>query len=202
MKKLTIKLVYQDENLGEAWEKYFSNVKDVVILHEDITQIQCDAVVSPANSFGFMDGGLDYYLSERFGWDLQDRLQEKINELPMKEILVGESLIMKTNDPKVPFLISAPTMRVPMSFNIAISINAYLAMKSILLSALQHTEIETVAIPGLCTGCGRMPSDVAANQMYMAYKEIILKDSPEKNEFGDVQKYQLKINPDSMIWDF
>ena len=36
------------------------------------------AVVSPANSFGFMDGGLDYKLSERFGWALQERLQRRL----------------------------------------------------------------------------------------------------------------------------
>ena len=46
----------------------------------DITQIECDAMVSPANSFGFMDGGLDYALSERFGWDLEKRLQKIIKD--------------------------------------------------------------------------------------------------------------------------
>ena len=29
-----------------------------------------DAIVSPANSFGFMDGGIDYAYSDHFGWHM------------------------------------------------------------------------------------------------------------------------------------
>ena len=29
-----------------------------------------DAIVSPANSFGFMDGGIDMVYSKRFGWQM------------------------------------------------------------------------------------------------------------------------------------
>ncbi len=32
--------------------------------------VKCDAVVSPANSFGFMDGGIDLIYSHRFGTNL------------------------------------------------------------------------------------------------------------------------------------
>jgi len=36
-----------------------------------ILDIECDAVVSPANSFGFMDGGIDLIYSQFFGWHVQ-----------------------------------------------------------------------------------------------------------------------------------
>ena len=52
--------------------------------------------------------------SERFGWLLQKTLQQTIAARPLKELLVGEALILPTGDMEVPWLISAPTMRVPM----------------------------------------------------------------------------------------
>ncbi|KOY84856.1 Appr-1-p processing protein [bacterium 336/3] len=184
----------------EAWCEFFENEPNVLIKEGDITQIECDAVVSPANSFGFMDGGLDYALSERFGWDLEKKLQAIIKNLPEGELLVGQSLILETGDAKVPYLISAPTMRVPTNFNIDTSINAYLAMKAVLIKVKNDSKINSVAIPGLCTGVGRMQPIIAARQMYIAYKEIILEQKMDFSNFGDAQKYHWNINPQGMIW--
>ena len=44
-------LVHQQPALGEAWRHYFEQEPNVQILHADITQLACDAVVSPTNSF-------------------------------------------------------------------------------------------------------------------------------------------------------
>jgi len=112
-------------------------------------------MVSPANSFGFMDGGLDYALSERFGWQLEKKLQQRIKELPEGELLVGRAMVIETGDSDVPYLISAPTMRIPTSFNIDTSVDAYLAMKAILIKVKQHEGILSVAIPSLCTGLAK-----------------------------------------------
>jgi O-acetyl-ADP-ribose deacetylase (regulator of RNase III) len=111
--------VYRNEKLGNAWKKEFANSRNIEIFQGDITKIDCDAIVSPANSFGFMDGGLDYSISDRFGWDLQEKLQYQIKQLPEGELLVGRALVIETGDDQIPYLISAPTMRVPMSFNIS-----------------------------------------------------------------------------------
>jgi len=187
-------------DLHEAWHKFFENIENVSIQLTDICQLSCDAIVSPANSFGFMDGGLDYLLSERFGWDLEKKVQKKIQELPERELLVGQSLLIETEDQKIPYLIVAPTMRIPTNFNIDTSIHAYLAMKAILIQALKNPQILTVAIPGLCTGIGRMLPEIAANQMFMAYEEVILNKIPNFENFGEAQKYHLKLNPNCMIW--
>lgn len=63
-------------------------------------------------------------------------------------------------------------MRIPASFNIDTSVNAYLAMKAILIKALGDERISSVTIPGLCTGVGLMQPMIAARQMYQAYREI------------------------------
>ncbi|MES2776109.1 MAG: macro domain-containing protein [Bacteroidota bacterium] len=186
--------------LLDAWTEFFSEAEDVVIVEADITTIDCDAMVSPANSFGFMDGGLDHALSERFGWDLEKKLQKIIKELPEGELLVGKAMLLETGDKKVPFLISAPTMRIPTNFNIDTSVNAYLAMKAILIKAKSELQISSVAIPGLCTGVGRMQPMIAARQMFQAYKEIILGQKMDFATFGDAQKYHWNINPQGMIW--
>lgn len=189
-----------ERKLVDAWKEFFDTINNVFIIEDDITKIECDAVVSPANSFGFMDGGLDYALSERFGWDLEKRLQKQIKELPEGELLVGQAIIIETGDEVVPYLISAPTMRIPTNFNIDTSINAYLAMKAILIKTKNDNRISSVAIPGLCTGVGRMQPMIAARQMFLAYKEIILGQRMDFATFGEAQKYHWNINPQGMIW--
>lgn len=189
-----------DGELIKAWKECFINEANVEILFEDITKLNCDAIVSPANSFGFMDGGLDYQLSVRFGWDLEKELQKNIKALPEGELLIGQAIVMETNDKIIPYLISAPTMRIPTNFQISTSVNAYLAMKAILIKAVNTPEITSVAILGLCTGTGRMKQAIAAKQMFQAYKEIIVGERMDFAEFGDAQKYHWNLNPETMIW--
>ena len=143
-----------------------------------------------------MDGGLDYYLSQRFGWDLQKRLQREISSRPMKELLVGEALIIATDDPDVPWLISAPTMRVPMLLHG--SVNAYLAMKAILVAAMTHKDepaINTVAIPGLGTGTGGLGAETAAIQMFVAYLEVIYGRLPYPRSLREAIRFHKELNP-------
>ncbi|RAJ11173.1 O-acetyl-ADP-ribose deacetylase (regulator of RNase III) [Chitinophaga skermanii] len=187
-------------SLVEAWGIFFKNAPGVEILTSDITQLTVDALVSPANSFGFMDGSLDYAISERLGWDLEKKLQAKIKALPTGELLVGQAIILETGDSKIPHLISAPTMRIPTNFNINTSINAYLAMKAILIAAQNDDRIHSVAIPGLCTGVGRMDPKIAASQMFAAYEEIMLGKHLNFDNFADAQRHHRLLNPLGMIW--
>lgn len=200
---MKIKLVYRDIDLGVAWEQYFSPGPAVEIIQGDICQIPCDALVSPANSFGFMDGGLDHALSDRFGWDLQKRLQAEIARLPVGELLVGQALVVETGDPAIPWLISAPTMRVPM--RLRHSVNAYLAMKAILAAVESHKQrpaIGTIAIPGLGTGVGGLSAEIAALQMWTAYRERVLGEIGWPVDFSEAQKRHYRLNPDEInLWD-
>jgi hypothetical protein len=38
--------------LLDAWTEFFGNEENVSVVESDITKIKCDAIVSPANSFG------------------------------------------------------------------------------------------------------------------------------------------------------
>ena len=195
-------LIDKNPAIVAAWETYFKDEEHVKTLEGDLTNVSCDAIVSPANSFGFMDGGVDYAISLRLGWELQFELQKRIKALPEGELLVGKAMVLETGDELIPYLISAPTMRVPMNFNIATSINAYLAMKATLIEAIAHPGIEYVAIPGFCTGVGRMNPEIAARQMYQAFKEIVKGEKMDFEDFGASQKYHWNINPEGMIFDY
>lgn len=91
-------------------------------------------------------------------------------------------------------------MRIPTNFNIDTSINAYLAMKALLIAATRDERITSVAIPGLCTGVGRMQPIIAARQMFVAYEEIVLGKKQDFSSFGEAQKYHWNLNPQGMIW--
>lgn len=197
---MQITLIDTNAKLITAWRAFFDNAEEVRITEGDLTAMECDAIVSPANSFGFMDGGVDYAISERLGWQLEKELQQQIKALPEGELLVGRALVLPTGDAKIPYLISAPTMRIPTNFNIDTSVNAYLAMKAVLIAAKAHEQINSIAVPGMCTGVGRMQPIICARQMHIAYKEIILGQRMNHGSFGDAQKYHRDINPQGMIW--
>ncbi len=178
-----MKLVLVDTKpaLVASWRQAFAGV-DLVEVHEgSILDVLCDALVSPANSFGFMDGGLDLEISERLGWHVQARLQERIRERHHGELLVGAAELVATDDARVPWVISAPTMRVPMS--LGVTINPYLAMRAVLL-LVEHGRLDdgrpvrdavrTVACPGLGSGVGRVPSGICARQMRAAVGDVLL----------------------------
>lgn len=99
--------------LVAAWTKYFADIPQVRPSVGDIFGVQADAIISPANSFGFMDGGIDLVYSLRFGWQLQKRLQALLRSEYDGELPVGMAVLLGTDDPGLPYLISAPTMRVP-----------------------------------------------------------------------------------------
>jgi O-acetyl-ADP-ribose deacetylase (regulator of RNase III) len=186
---------YQNPELGIAWENEFEFCKDVKLVDTDLLKINCDAIVSPGNSFGFMDGGVDLAIVNQFGWKVQSELKEKISELPLKELLIGQSITIETETDKVKYVICAPTMRIPTNHNISSSINAYLAMKTALQSAFDNPNINSVAFTGLCTGTGKMLLQTSAKQMYAAYEEVILNKNREFPTFMDASKFHRYLNP-------
>jgi O-acetyl-ADP-ribose deacetylase (regulator of RNase III) len=193
-------LSYRQADLGEAWRELFDRTPEVTVTDRDIFDVGADALISPANSFGFMDGGLDYQISERLGWHIQERVQSEIRKRPLRELLVGEAIIVPTDNPRTPWLIAAPTMRVPM--RVRESLNAYLAMKAILLAALSHSDaipIRSVAIPGLGTGIGKLSTKTAASQMWQAYDEVVHGSFVYPPSFGDAQRKHRKLNPDAQL---
>jgi O-acetyl-ADP-ribose deacetylase (regulator of RNase III) len=162
----------RDAALVAAWKNEFAGASDIEVSQGDIFDLTADAIVSPANSFGFMDGGIDLVYSRRFGWGLQRELQQLIQATCGGELPVGLAVIVPTDDISIPFLISAPTMRVPM--DVSKTVNAYLAFRAAIRAALEHNRaaarpIDTILCPGLGTATGRIPPAACARQMRYAH---------------------------------
>jgi len=75
-----------------------------------------------------MDGGIDALYMDYFGAEIQLRVRRQIFDHHAGELLVGIADTVETGDTVIPFLIAAPTMRLPMS--LSDSVNAYLAARS------------------------------------------------------------------------
>jgi O-acetyl-ADP-ribose deacetylase (regulator of RNase III) len=183
----------QRTELASAWKEAFADESSVEVTTEDFRTLVCDAIVSPANSFGYMDGGLDLALSDYLGWDVQKRLQKMIQERQMGELLVGEALLVPTLRSNPRWVVSAPTMRVPM--RVKQSVNAYLAMKALLIACRDHSErIDSVAVPGLATGVGGLAPQLAAHQMHVAYREVMLGAREFPTSIGQAQQRHIRLN--------
>jgi len=163
-----------DAELISAWNSYCGDLDFVEVYVGSILDLDVDAVVSPANSFGFMDGGIDYVYTEFFGAGLQDDLQGTILMERMGELLVGEAQAIETFHDQIPYVISAPTMRVPMILG-PTSINPYLAARAALREANAY-ELDSIAFPGLGTGVGQVPPNICAHQVRVAIDEVFSKE--------------------------
>ncbi len=173
---LQIHLRDRSQELVDEWARQFAGRSDVQVSCGDIFDVPSDAIVSPANSFGYMDGGIDLVYLQRFGWNLQDRLQTHLKVNHYGELPVGQATIVSTEDPSMPHLVSAPTMRVPQP--IQETINVYLAFRAALIAVLQHNAtaakpITSLLVPGLGTGIGRVPYAKAAREMKLAHEAVI-----------------------------
>jgi O-acetyl-ADP-ribose deacetylase (regulator of RNase III) len=175
-----LNLVDTNPEVTDAWEKVFADVPQVTVQLGSIFDYPADALISPANSFGYMNGGLDFAISKNLGWHLEKDLQRVIREKYYGELLVGQAEIIPTGHTGFPYLIAAPTMRTPMT--ITRGPNVYQAMKALLVLVRYgrlltgepvREAVKTLAVPGLGTGVGQVRPLVCARQMRLAWEDVM-----------------------------
>jgi len=170
-------LIDSKPELYDKWRQVFSTYPEVEVLTGDYFQQSADAIVSPANSFGIMDGGLDLAIRNELGFQIETDIQEVILNKYHGEMPIGSAEIINTNNNKWSFIIAAPTMRIPE--NVAFTLNAYIAFRAILIAINSFNEskpkrlIKSLVCSGLGTGIGSMEPVKCATQMRAAYKLII-----------------------------
>jgi O-acetyl-ADP-ribose deacetylase (regulator of RNase III) len=174
-----------DEGLAAAWQRFCGDLDFVRVHHGSILDLSCDAIVSPANSFGFMDGGIDALYMSYFGPEIQGKVQEAIATRHHGELLIGMADVVETGHGSIPYLIVAPTMRVPMV--LTETVNAYLAARAVFLLLKYRRfpsgsragepiceQIRCVAFPGLGTGVGQLGPNTCAHQVRAAIDDVLL----------------------------
>ncbi|MDR1316267.1 MAG: macro domain-containing protein [Spirochaetales bacterium] len=176
MMDIQIYLRDKNEKMVQAWLEEFKNYSNVEISCGNIFDIKADAIISPANSFGFMDGGIDLVYSGYFGGEIQKSLQNKIISDFNGELPVGRAAIIETKNNTIKYLVSCPTMRVPEI--ISNTVNAYLAFRAGLIEIINFNQtksekISSILCPGLGTLTGNISAKTCAKQMRYAYDAII-----------------------------
>jgi O-acetyl-ADP-ribose deacetylase (regulator of RNase III) len=167
-------LIGRSPPLVHAWQEAFADCAEVQPLGGDYFQRAADAIVSPANSFGIMDGGLDRAIRDQLGDSVQLKVQDAIVEKHHGELPVGAAVIVATGQEQWKYLIAAPTMRVPEP--VAFTIHAYLAFRAVLVAVENFNtqagrrEIDSIICSGLGTGIGQMSPVKCARQMRAAYE--------------------------------
>lgn len=182
---MKIYLCAREDDLFNAWRLLCGRHDFVAVTKQDIMSIEADAIVSPANSFGCMTGGVDLHYKNYFGQAIEDDLRTRISLEFNNELLVGQATSVAIFNPppliKYKYMVAAPTMRVPE--NISHTINAYLAAKAALMEAVS-IGVESIVFPGLGTGVGCMDPMDCAKQVSAAIEDVLV----TKRVYGAVKE--------------
>lgn len=187
---MKITLIDRNTDIVLAWKKYFAKSEDVEIVNENLKDYldehinEIDAIVSPANSFGLMDGGYDKAIIMYFGDELQYVVQQCIKENYHGEQVVGTSFSIEIpNSNKI--LIHTPTMRVPSKIKDPSIV--YSCMRSTLLEA-QARKVKCILIPAFGGLTGRLRADTIALNMFGAFCQMTI-PVPDKITWDVVLDY-------------
>jgi len=144
-------------------ERVYKDTK-VVVVRGDITKLEVDAIVNPANSQLIMGGGVAGAILRAGGNQTQE---EALRKAP---IPAGKAVATTAGKLKAKYVIHAPTMTRPAMATSRE--NARLATTAALQCARQ-LGIKSVAFPGLGTGVGGLDTRDAANVMVQEIKRHI-----------------------------
>jgi len=157
----------------------FENVKVSCGKIQDFPVEENSIYMSPANSLGFMDGGIDYVLSREIFPDVETRVREKIVAIGKKTMLgrtyfpVGGALLVKANEKAE--LVCAPTMFLPR--DVSKSKNAYWSFLATLClvekEVIRRNTSFTLVATSLCCGYGKMSEEDSVRQMKQAYLDFL-----------------------------
>ncbi|GAA1953252.1 macro domain-containing protein [Amycolatopsis minnesotensis] len=173
-----------DEPLARAWESVvdaLSRSDSAVRVHRgSVLDVLAHAVVSPANSHGWMRGGIDAVYARTFP-EVEQNVRSAVLAYHGGEVPIGEAVVVPTGAPSPPWLISAPTMREPGELLPADTVHPYLAARAVFLlwrdGRLEHgpgvrEAVDVIAMPGLGTGIGGVPPEACARQVAAAWREV------------------------------
>jgi O-acetyl-ADP-ribose deacetylase (regulator of RNase III) len=164
---MTLHLVDTNPALVRAWRETFALFPEVGVRQADLLAVASNAVVSPANGYGFMDGGIDAAYVRFFGNAIEGRVRDAVAKRPEGYLPVGAGVVIATGHDRIPHLIVAPTMLMPEAVP---SQNCYRALRAVLRIASAVAEVgRAVYCPGLGTGVGGVPAEEAAKEMARAY---------------------------------
>ena len=137
----------------------------------DITKLEVDAIVNPANSQLIMGGGVAGAILRAGGQQVQEQA------LKMAPVQIGHAVATTAGRLKAKYVIHAPTMTRPA---MATSLGNVKAATEAALRCAQQAHAHSLAFPGLGTGVGRLDPQEAAIVMVETMKKVIEAGTPIK----------------------
>lgn len=137
----------------------------ITIKQGSITDLEIDAIVNPANSYGYMGGGVAGAIKKLGGTEIE------IEAVSCAPIPIGHAVLTTAGNLKAKHVIHSPTMEQPAALTDLSNIKeATIAA----LECAEENDLKRIAIPGLGTGIGGVPKEKAAT----AILETIANFSP------------------------
>jgi O-acetyl-ADP-ribose deacetylase (regulator of RNase III) len=171
--RIKVLLVDVNQAMIAAWRETFEDNPEVEIRHGSMLDQKVSAWVTPTNSAGNMDGGLDGVIKGYLGDGIQHRVHAAIKAQYQGAMPVGYATCVPTMRDAPQYLISTPTM-VGSSEDISDSMNVALACAAAFQAVhVQHNKepgsIRSIALPGLGANTGRTPVNICADLMWTGY---------------------------------
>jgi O-acetyl-ADP-ribose deacetylase (regulator of RNase III) len=170
-----LKVALTDVNLKvvQAWQSAFADNPEVAISRGSLLDQRVDAWVSPTNSQGRMDGGVDAVIKRHLGAGIQLRVQRAIRDDFGGTLPIGSAVCVPSGAANPKFLISTPTMTQSVQ-NVRETLNVALACAAAFQAIHRHNArqpgaITSVALVGMGAATGKVPPQVCANLMWAGY---------------------------------
>ncbi len=154
----------------------------IEILKGSLLEVKADAIVNPANSYGYMGGGVAGVIKRLGGEEIE---RQALSQAP---IPVGSAIYTSAGRLKFKYVIHAPTMEEP-----AMSTDEEKVRRAVRasLELADRLELKVLAMPGMGTGVGRLPKETSAKVMLEEIKGFKPK-SLEKVILVDVDEEMVK----------
>ncbi len=136
---------------------------EIEILKGSILEANAEAIVNPANSYGWMAAGLSGAIKKAAGGDVE---KEAVDKGPID---IGSAIVTSGGTTKFKAIIHAPTMRSPVD---KIGPENVLKAAFAALKLADELGYSTLALPGMGTGIGAVDPTVAAKVMINVIKSF------------------------------
>ncbi|MER5933545.1 macro domain-containing protein [Streptomyces sp. NPDC002054] len=170
-----LRVVLTDINpdVVEAWRAAFADSPGIEIRKGSILDEEVDAWVSPTNSRGRMDGGVDAVIKRYLGAGIQLRVQRAIRDGFAGSLPVGSAVCVPSGATNPKFLISTPTMETSVQ-NVSETLNVALGCAASFQAIHRQNKvapgsIRSVALVGMGARTGKVPARVCANLMWTGH---------------------------------
>ena len=156
----------------------------ILVLKKDITEMDVEAIVNPANSYLTMGGGVAGALRRKGGKEIE---KEAIQHAPIK---IGEAVLTGAGRLPARYVIHSPTMVHPAELTNIENV------KSATIAALRCADahkLKNIAFPGMGTGVGGVSKRKAALSMVSVIRDFSSKI---------LEKVYLVALDEELFWEF